>query len=157
MPLLQSIIKMDWSEFKTVVCGFETYSCWYMTDRNRFDNPRTKTFVQTQKVLKRATKKYKTYRGVKHNLWLRFTPLIFIEILLPCFTMILASFIKKFSWNSLIRSWQDLIKMYQEFLSYEDLGKIIHVLSRLSRSCMSWQGVSSFVSLGNGKLYKKHD
>ena len=38
--------------------------------------------------------------------------------------------------------------MYQEFLSYQDLGKIIHVLSRLSRSCMSWQGVSSFVSLG---------
>ena len=61
--------------------------------------------------------------------------------------MILASLIEKFSLYCLIRSWQDLTKMYQEFFPYQDLGKITHVLSRLSRSCMSWQGVSSFVSL----------
>ena len=70
-----------------------------------------------------------------------------VKTLWPCFTMILASLIKKFSVYSLLRSWRDLIKMYQEFLSYKDLGKIIHVLSKLSISCMSWQSVSSFISL----------
>ena len=31
---------------------------------------------------------------------------------------------------------------------YQDLGKIFQVLQELTRSCMTWQRVSSFVSLG---------
>ena len=76
-----------------------------------------------------------------------------MKFILPCLTIILAGLIKKFFRHSLIRSWQGLIKMYQEFLSYQDLGKIIHVLSRLSRSCMSWQGVSSFISMGRCTIF----
>ena len=41
------------------------------------------------------------------------------------------------------RSYHDVSRIF----FYQDLGKITHVLSRLSRSCMSWQGVSSCVSL----------
>ena len=32
---------------------------------------------------------------------------------------------------------------------YQDLGKMFQVLHELTRSCMTWQGVSSFVSLGS--------
>ena len=52
------------------------------------------------------------------------------------------------SWHVLIRSCQDLIKVFQEMFVYQDLGKMFQVLHELTRSCMSWQGVSSFVSLG---------
>ena len=35
---------------------------------------------------------------------------------------------------------------------YQDLGKMCQVLHELARSCMTWQGVSSFVSLGYEKI-----
>ena len=61
---------------------------------------------------------------------------------------ILSSYAKKSSWHVLIRSCQDLIKVFQEMFVYQDLGKMFQVLHELTRSFMSWQGVSSFVSLG---------
>ena len=67
-----------------------------------------------------------------------------------------------------VKNYQDFIKLRQEnFLTcldkilprsyqgvprnfvYQDLGKMCQVLHELARSCMTWQGVSSFVSLGN--------
>ena len=60
----------------------------------------------------------------------------------------LSSYAKKNSWHVSIRSCQDLIKVFKEIYVYQDLGKIIQVLQELTRSCMSWQGLSSFVSLG---------
>ena len=38
--------------------------------------------------------------------------------------------------------------VFQEMFVYQDLGKMFQVMRELTRSCMSWQGVSSFVSLG---------
>ena len=67
-----------------------------------------------------------------------------------------------------VKNYQDFIKLRQEnFLTcldkilprsyqgvprnfvYQDLGKMCQVLHELARSCMTWQGVSSFVSLGS--------
>ena len=66
-----------------------------------------------------------------------------------------------------VKNYQDFIKLRQEnFLTcldkilprsyqgvprnfvYQDLGKMCQVLHELARSCMTWQAVSSFVSLG---------
>ena len=55
----------------------------------------------------------------------------------------------KISWHILIRSYQDLIKVCQEKFLYQDLGKMFQVSLELSRSCMMWQSLSNFVSLGS--------
>ena len=66
-----------------------------------------------------------------------------------------------------VKNYQDFIKLRQKnFLTcldkilpisyqgvprnvvYQDLRKMCQVLHELARSCMTWQGVSSFVSLG---------
>ena len=62
---------------------------------------------------------------------------------------ILSGYAKKVLWHVLIRSCQDLIKVLQEMFVYQDLGKMIQVMHELTKSCMSWQVVSSFVSLGS--------
>ena len=61
---------------------------------------------------------------------------------------ILSRCARKIYWHILIRSCQDLIKVSPEIFIYQDLGKMSQVFQGLSRSCMTWQGVSSFVSLG---------
>ena len=61
---------------------------------------------------------------------------------------ILTSCAKKISRHVLIRFCQDLTKVIQEIFAYQDLGKMFHILQELSRSCLTWQGVCSFFSLG---------
>ena len=65
------------------------------------------------------------------------------------FVKILTRAVKKFSWFTLIRSYQYLIKIYHEMLVIQDLGKMFQVWQEVSISCMSYQGVPSFSSLGS--------
>ena len=64
------------------------------------------------------------------------------------FVKILSRAIKRFFWSILIRSYQDPIKIYLRKLLFQALGEMFQVLREMSRSCMSYQGVSSSDSLG---------
>ena len=46
---------------------------------------------------------------------------------------ILSSYAKKSSWHVLIRSCQDLIKVFQEMFVYQDLGKMFQVFARVNK------------------------
>ena len=54
--------------------------------------------------------------------------------------------------NRFVFAWKQSLNimssLFQEMFVYQDLGKMFQVLHELKRSCMSWQFVSSFVSLG---------
>ena len=140
--------KLAWSDLQNIVWGFELFfiDIWPAETDSR---------IRGQKCLHKCEKSWKEQLKIimsrKREIdyfWLFFAPLNSSEIYNAMFNHDLGKFNQEIFLYCLIRSWQDLTKMYQEFFSYQDLGKIIHVLSRLSRSCMSWQGVSNFVSLG---------